>query len=86
MLMPTNFFLLIFPMFSQCKRALFSRTQSSVLEDVVPSTHGEMDMAREEEKRTGAGFALVTPDSFFRGNAGDQNVGRWERGDRGRAG
>ena len=33
-----------------------------VLEDVVLNAYGEMEMAREEEKRTGTGHALVAPD------------------------
>ena len=46
-----------------------------VLEDVVLSAHGEMEMAREQERRNGTGHALVAPDSG-RGNEGGGRGGR----------
>ena len=49
-----------------------------VLEDVVLSAYGEMEMAREQEMRNGTGHALVAPDSG-RGNGGGAGGGR-ERG------
>ena len=49
-----------------------------VLEDVVLSAYGEIEMAREQEMRNGTGQALVAPDSG-RGNGGGTGGGR-ERG------
>ena len=55
------------------------------LEEVVLNAYGEMVMAREEEKRTGTGHALVAPDWSGRGNGGDPNGGRGGRGNRGKS-
>ena len=54
-----------------------------LLDDVVLSAYGEIEVAREEEKRTRKGHALVAPDWSGRVNGGDQNDGRGGRGDRG---
>lgn len=47
-----------------------------VLEDVVLNACGETEMAREQEKRTGTGHALVAPDWPGRGDGGGLNGGR----------
>ena len=56
-----------------------------ILEDVVLSAYGEMEMAREEEKRTGTGHAPVASDWSGQGNGGDQNTESRGRGDRGKS-
>ena len=67
-------------MFGIQKRILLTDADLSrkVLEDVVLSAYGEMEMAREQEMRNGTGHALVAPDSG-RGNGGGAGEGR-ERG------
>ena len=65
------------PAFGVQKSILLANSDLSyqVLEDVVLSAHGEMEMAREQEARTGTGHALVVP-GLGQGNGGIQQGGR----------
>ena len=73
--------------FGAQKGTLLSKSDLTcqVLEDVVFSAQGDMDMAREQELKNGMGYILVVPGSG-QGNGGAPHggaVGR--RGGRGRS-
>ena len=51
-----------------------------VLEDVVLTAYGEIEMAKEKGTRDGKGHALFVADSGGRGNGGGGRTGRGGRG------